>query len=500
MKKIYVLLLVASLMGFSCNDKTEGYDPGNSTENEVELKIVQGGSGTRAVVPYPSDAGTDEEKTILSLDLVAFDHTTKKFVYTRPAYPSSGSTYRATVPSQHTTVDVALLANCPGADIKSLLASAEWIGSEQKWEDFQTLLIDKSPARLVNSSSFKPLPMSSILLEDKSLVTDGIANWGTTQLLRSVASVDFLMEKNTATSKLELVQIHAYYAPNQGYITSLKEAAATPQQYKTPANMQTTLNTLTANRIGETQTSVSPVVAYNAITSQLYMYDNNHVTNIHTDINKCTRIIVEGYYDQKDVSGIKKSTFYPIFLVKDDKFRPIIRNWKYLIIVDAVYGPGYETITEAAQSSPINLNMEIIDWELEEGLNIGASDPYYVSLNKKVATLSRYTDSEDIINITYKGEENDKFFFDFDENSTNGTQTTITNGIANNRFEVTLTAANGKAILTVKAKGNYSTTNDDLNHDTVILRYRNLRFEIDIHQLDADKLDWKDGGDISADL
>ncbi|NDV60437.1 hypothetical protein [Bacteroides sp. 519] len=500
MKKIYTLLLAISFMGISCNEKVEGYEPGNSAEdNEVELKIVQTASGTtREAVPYPSATGTDEERRILTLDLIAFDSGTKKFVYTRPAYPSSGNMYRATVPSVHTNVDVAVLANCPATYITTLLASAEWGASNQKWEDFQRLLIDENPARLVNSANFQPLPMSSALLEGKTLSPTGVANWGTTQLLRSVASVDLLIEKNTATSKLELTKLHAFYAADKGYISAIKQPSTTPQQYETPTGMQTILNTLTATRIGETQTGTAPdVIAYDAITSQLFMYDNNIVTNSSGNTNKCTRVIIEGYYDQLGEAGPKKPSYYPVFLLNGTNFRPVIRNWKYLLKINAVHGPGYSTITEAAESAPIDLNVVILDWNIAD-VEIGVSGTYYVSVNKKVAILNREAGSTDQINITYRGEDTDNFALDFKDN-TNGAQTTITNGIANNRFEVTLTSSNGNAELVVKSKGRYSATESE-NQDVVILKYRNLQFEIAIHQLNKDDGDWEDGGDIPTDL
>lgn len=499
MKKIYALLLAMSFLGFSCNDKVEGYDPGNSTTSDVELRIMQTASGTRAdVVPYPSAAGTEDEKRILTLDLIAFDTSTKEFLYTRPAYPTAGNTYRATLPSAYPIVDVALLANCPASYITNLLASSQWAGSAKKWGDFQELLIDNDPQRLVNSDNFQPLPMSRDTLGARRLLTTGVADWGTAQLLRSVASVDVVMEKNAATSKLELTKVHAYYAASKGYIAGIEGVTALPQLYKTPTDMETTLNTLVATRVGQTQTGDEPdIVTYDAVTSQIFMYDNNTVTNTSGNVNKCTRIIIEGYYNQAVEEGTKKPSYYPIFLVDNGNFRPITRNWKYLLKIDAVYGPGYETITEAAESSPINLNLEIIDWNLAD-VEVGVSGPYYVSVNKKEAILSRKAGSEDEILLTFKGEEADSFDINF-ETDDNGSQTGTGDVIANNRFEVTLTTASGTATLKVKALGAYS-TNDTENHDILILTYRNLKFEIAIHQLNQHEDDWNDGGNIPADL
>jgi hypothetical protein len=494
MRKIYVLLLAASLLGFSCSDKAEGNGSESATEREVELRIVQTGSGTRAAaVPYPAAAGTNEEKQILTLNIVAFDAGTKKFAYVRSAYPGVNGAYRAIVPTEYPTVDIALLANCPNTALQEVLDS-----SPQYWEDFRRALVDNNPQRLSHPENFRPLPMASDIIPGKALVSTGIANWGTVQLLRSVASVDVLMEKNTATSKLELTKVHIYNAANKGYITPIKETGTTPQQYQTPVGMATALNTLTAVRIAETQTSTSPVVTYNAVTSQLFMYDNNTLTNHPGNGNKCTRVIVEGYYDQAAVTGAKKPSFYPVFLVDEtNNFRPVIRNNKYVLEVNAVYGPGYETITEAAEGAPIHLNVDVVNWDLAD-VEVGVSGPYYVSIDKKTAYLERNIGATDEVLLTYKGEENDTFKINF-ETTGNGPQVDTADGIENNRFGVALKPDSDTVVMEVKAKGAYSAT-DSQNHDVVVISYRNLTFKVAVHQLNQHEDDWNNGGDIPTDL
>ena len=493
MKTIYILLLAISFVVLSCNDNLEENNTGSTDENDVELRITFNKSQTRDAVPYPGAAGTEEEKKIERLTLVAFDSTTKQYVYHRPASVSSGGLYRATVPSKYETVDVAVLANCSTTGIDDVIKSTQWASSAKKWEDFQKLLIESNPSRLVNSANFVALPMSSDPLLARTLITTGVADWGVVQLRRSVASVDLLLEKNTLTNKFELLKVHLYNAADKGYLTSIKKASTSPQQYETPTDMLTNLNTLVATRVGETQEETSPFKQYDAVTSQLFMFDNNFITNDIGNVNKCTRIIVEGYYDQ--TGPVKTPTFYPLFIINGAVFHPVIRNNKYIMIVNEVYGPGYNTIEEAAESSPINMNVKIIDWDLNYP-EIGVSGNYYVSISKKAAYLTRKAGSTDEILLAYNGEENDKFSINF-KTADNGAQTSIPNGIANDRFEVTITYANGTGKIIAKAKGDFNTTDDPKNHDVVVMTYRNLKFEIPIHQLDLDESDWNDGGNIN---
>jgi len=492
MKKIYALLLAVSFVGFSCNDNTEGFY-GDSTESEIELKIKTPNSGTRAAdIPYPSALGTDEEKQITSLDLVAFDAGTGTFAYTRPVNNEIQNTYRTTVPKKPANVDVLLLANCPGTILADLFASDDWKGSPMKAEDFQKRLIDKNPELLVNSDNFQALPMFSRLLY-REINKTGLTYWNEVELMRSVASVDVLVEKSNKTNKLEFKKVHAYYAANQGYVAVLiNENDQRPQSYETPTSMTPTLNTLTATRVNETQTGEGGnVKEYNAIASQLYMYDNNSTTTEAG--NECTRIIIEGNYN-----GAADPSFYPVFLMNGDKFSPIIRNNKYVIKVNEVLGDGYETIEEAAKSTPVNIEVEIIDWNWSDTeIGIGYPDQYYVSVERKVAYLGRAKGSTDEIKITYAGDDEFKMNF---KDATNGAQSAITGGIANDRFEVTLASeSSGKATLKIKAKGDFSAT-DSQNHDTFTLQYKDLRFEINIHQLDKDDNDWDDGGNKDAEL
>lgn len=497
MKKHYTFLLILSLLIFSCSENMEEFRP-EVSEKEVEIQISHSAQGkTRASVPDP---GTSDERRIDELDLLVFDNS-GYFLYTREAYKLDETKYRATMKESPASVTVQLLANCR---TKINLYKNSW-NTSTEWSTIQQQLIDTDPGRLVGKTTFQPLPMWGTF--SGTISTTQVNKWGPIQMLRSVASVDLRVEKNTKTADFELVSLHLYYAPDKGYLPALN-GTGTPKQYDVPADMATNLHSLVADNVFDL--TVNPDQSnekkYAAITNQMYLYDNNvsadDIKN-GTTSNRFTRVIMEGYYKQADKSEEdKKSSFYPIdFVYSDGSFRPIIRNWKYEFNVTGVHGPGYEKIEEAAENYPVDLNVEVINWNTEE-VEIGSEGRYYVAVQRKKSILDRKAQSTDKIQIIYRIEDlvpGNEFKLAFKDTITNGTPSDIANGIKNKYFQVELLhdTSGGKADLVITALQNYTAGHDK---ETVILKFRNLQFEIVINQLDWTDVDWNDGGDKETDV
>lgn len=490
MKNIYIFLLVIPFLLLSCSDKEERNEPGNGTR-EVEIEIAFTAKGATRT-PKP-DEGIPAEKFINELDLIVLDNS-GKFLYTREAYKLSSGNYRATFEETSETLKVYFMANCR----TQVNANKDnWTPGTSVWTNIYADLIDTNPARLVNSAESQPLPMWGE--HSGQVSTTQVNKWGPIVMLRSVASADLYVEDNAKNSDFELKALHLYYASNKGYLPAVGATSTTPIQYAVPADMKTNLNTLKAIKVGTitVEPGTPDQKVYTSISHQMYMYDNDVTTAVTAD-KKHTRIIMEGYYKQGSIpESSKKKSFYPIDFVYDDgQFRPLIRNWKYEFKISGVNGKGYETIEEAADNYPIDLDVEVIDWNQEEG-EIGVSGRYYVEIPRKLAVVSRDANSTDEIELTYRIEDlvpGNEFKLEF-ETTANGEGTDVTNGIQSDYFKVELIHhPSGKsATLKVTALQNYTTGHDK---DRVIIKFRDLKFKVDIFQLDSDDADWIDGGNI----
>lgn len=494
MRKIYILLLVISFFGFSCSDNEARYTP-TEGEREVEIELVHSTqSATRTPV---ADPGSEEERKISELDLLVFNSTDGTFMYTREAYKLTTGKFRATLTETtgSETLKVYLLANCR-TQINA--KKSGWTVGTDEWSDIYDDLVDDDPARLVSSAEPQPVILPMWGEHTGQVSTSQVNKWGPILMLRSVASTDLYVEDNTKNADFELKALHLYYAADKGYLPALN-GSGTPTQYSVPTGMATTLNTLKATRVGTEvfDAGTADEKEYASISHQMYMYDNNVTAATISATKKFTRVIMEGYYKQGSATpGQEKSSFYPIdFVYSDGTFRPIIRNWKYVFKVSGVNGSGYGSLEEAAENYPIDLDVEVIDWNNEDG-EIGIAGQYYVSIARKAAIVERDAGSTDEISLSYRIEDlvpGDEFTLEFKDDS-NGTATTVTNGIENDYFRVELIhGANSTAVLKVTALQNYTAGKDK---DTVIIKFRNLRFEVSITQLSTSKDDWENGGEI----
>ncbi len=501
MKKTNILLLILIVIAaISCKEDNTPQLPGK--EREVEIQVKTSSSQTRGTrADSTPDTGFDGERRIDELDLLVFS-STDVYHYRREAYKLSvNNNYRATMLETDEELTVYLFANC-----RDLLK--EW---EQKsdrgttWESIQKELMDLQPQQLVNSpDNFKPLPMWGKIKGHIS--TTSINKWGPVQLLRSVASVDLYVEKNTKTNKFILTDLHLYYAPNKGYLAPVADDITE----KAPSDMTTTLNTLVASTPAELIIEDNGnQITKSAIAGQMYLYDNDVTPATITNNKKFTRAILAGYYDQPDPiynesePGVdqRKKSYYPVdFVYSDGTFRPIIRNWKYVFNVTGVNGAGYGSLEEAAKNYPIDLNVDVIPWNRED-VEIGVEGQYFISMERKDAILWQNVGSTDLLKLTYRIFDNvpgESFSIKF-KDSHNGTESKIQNGIKNEYFQVELThdATNNSADFLVTALKDYTSDHDK---DIVVVKFRNLEFEINISQINDDPNNWEHGSEEDVDL
>ncbi len=507
MKIKYIILTAILLTGILSCTRSDHDGPSAHGEQEIELTILTFRPTSRAIVPDP---GIPRERQIDQLDLLIFKDN--KYQYSRQAFNISGNTYKANL-----KVDNAVLTAYVFANSRAQLETWEASGTQEdkSWESVQEELIDLNPSRLVSNQG-EILPMWGKTSGNVSETQ--VSGWGNVQMLRSVASVDAYIEESAATDKFILTDAHLYYAPDCGYYAP--KPAGDSYQLTSPPGMQTILNTLRASGItiapGTNSSGIS--VTKQAIANQLYLYDNDISDLNHSPttppIRKYTRLILAGYYDQPtpDPDPItdedrRIKTYYPLdFVDENGQFHDIKRNYKYVFNITSVHGPGYGSLEQAADEYPINMDVEIIEWNRQDE-HIGVQGKYYLSMQRRDARLWSKAGATDHLKLTYEILDNtpgESFYIAFTTDQ-NGTQIPPTSTspwsdvIQNDYFKVTLIhdTDTNTADFIVEALEDHT-----LGHDTdrVEIRFRDLRFYITITQYDDRYGDWEDGGNQNEEL
>ncbi len=533
MKRIYLILLISLGVLLSSCAMEELQTGEKAGEREVEISIAtSGSSATRAPLDgEDTDVGDADgnEKRIDELDLLVFDED-GKYMYRREAYKlaNSADTWRAMLSEYWDEMTIHFLANSRAILMALEAGSDAPVAGSTTWTALQTKLIDTNPARLVNTAAYQPLPMwgTGTVTLDPDLAPNKMT--GIIQMLRSVASFDVYVldgtiEANKATKDFTLTDIYAAYAADRGYLAAVATLPATdPVTYTIPAAMGTTAGNSGQLKATGVKSYTTEQGDFKGIAYQLYVYDN-YANTVPADPtqNRPTRLIVSGYYKQTgDPLGWVKS-YYPVDVTFNDtgEYRPVIRNWKYEFMVTSVTGPGKPTLEEALEAQNMDMNINIIQWDKND-VQIGVTGKYYVTMDKRAASLWRNAGARQVLELDYRfidGLTANDFTFDFkkDEDGENyaydngdvvlGTPVTVgdvtTTIIRNEWFEVTMMQtpgiAGGDVSFEVKALQDYNADHDE---DVVVVKYRNLEFEISINQYDISEEDWQDGGLIPADV
>ena len=496
-----IINLVLSIILMSCcltSCSKKDALPDREYSKEVVISIsTSGGGKTRTPVPDP---GHENESIIAELDLLVFG-SDGQYLYRREAVKlSSGfNNYRAMLVESTDVLTVHLLANC-----RTILQQWENAGVGSTWEQIHAQLTDTAPWRIVNSGNFQPLPMWGTVTGSLS-PTSAPTQWGTVQLLRSVASLDLYVEQNARTANFILSDIYAYYAPDKGYLGAREVVPATnPKQFMIPSDMTSSLTNVPGKQLHATEVSnytFNNGNNYKGIAYQLYLCENDALQTGNNS-KRPTRLIMAGFYKQTGPPDNWQKSYYPIDIVySDGSYRPIIRNWKYEFKVTAVNGAGSGSLEEAAEAAGTDLNVDVIPWN-NENVEIGVKGHYYVSMMRKYALLERPQGSSDNLLLTYRIlDDGPADFIIYFRDEANGAQIALSDGIQNDYFKVTMiqtpNSDGGTVAFEITALQDYTAGH---GREYLEVKFRDLIFEITITQVNESDNDWDFGGDDNVNL
>lgn len=394
MKRIFLLITTLMAIFFTSCAKDGSNEGGNGGvadgETEIDISFVTTAT-TRASIAA--------ESTINTVDILVFDAsgaTTEDdavFQYSRYAWLSTGTTYRATL-KQGSDLNIYFAINAR-AVVDALTATA----GVTTYAGVVEQLLLTSPSTLNVSTG---LPMWGALNGVTISESNSIQSLGSIKLLRSVASADL----SVTAQNFNLQSATVGYGANIGYLPYSADKISTPDAsgyfYSVdpfvPAAMTTTVQW------------TQPVTAINEVQNVIYMYENGADENSAT--RTPTRIVLAGYYGTDNTTKI---TYYPLAFrdaSTNDKLK-VKRNSKYNIIVTSVNGEGYETLDEAMTGEEVNMTYDVIPWDdFEEG-DIYIDGTHFISMPSRSAILGKEQGAEAYLIFTTNYELTD-FSYRFD--------------------------------------------------------------------------------------
>jgi len=225
-------------------------------------------------------------------------------------------------------------------------------------------------------------------------------------------------------------------------------------------------------------------------------------TGTSGDINHINRmaVVVGGRYN-----GSSTETFYRIDFAINKSLIDVLRNHLYLISISGVTGPGYDDVVTAYESIPMNMTVDIYEWN-ETDMSEIFMDGFYRLLLKnsrnenrddRHAIVYRNIGSNDVIefktNIPL-----DKINMELDHGGDfpNPTDKTV---IENSRFRVAIKNESGKYYFEFTALEAFDESATD-NPSILTVTAGRIQFEITIEQRDGGPGSWIDGGNTDKDF
>ncbi|MCD7978709.1 MAG: hypothetical protein LUG51_16795 [Tannerellaceae bacterium] len=465
LKYLSWLMGVILLCTISCSDKEkEDTPPGETerTEEEVEMHFL-----TPAQTYSVTDPGGITERTIKELDVLVFKND--EYQYRRQAYLSAG-TYRTTL-----RVDNGLTLYF-AVNARSVVESCPEIVEGKSWDnDIQPALILNNPTSLIGSDS---IPMWGIK-ENVNIVPAVVNQIEGIFLLRAVASADIYNSEEDFVLK----EAYIYFAPDKGYL------APTSSNY-VASDKSVIVPESPADMANLTQSVGFQEATGGNIIYKLYLYENDAPTDV-IGPKRFSRLVLGGSYLDGPV------TYYPVDFAEDgnNTILQATRNFKYLVNISAVNGPGYEDPDIASEEFDSRMTVNVIDWNMKEDHELVFDGPHYISLESKYVYLFKPAGSKNTLSMT-TNIETGKIQMEFMD-SGNGAMVEVDNlTIQNDRFKVEILLDSNEEIYALRftALQEYDPDVKSHNFQDVRLYSNRMEFVITIEQLDESPNEWIDGG------
>lgn len=208
------------------------------------------------------------------------------------------------------------------------------------------------------------------------------------KLARMLARVDVSLSIE-AQDNFELEEIYLYNYNTQGTLIPLSGWSESESIAKAP-NVPAGSTLLTDSPFLFDKGEITEEGI--ASRGEIYLFESEEGDVDNLDKNTC--LVLGGIYDGK-------TNYYRVDFANNVgekiEYLPILRNHRYLVEVQYVTGPGFETPKEAFDSRPVNIEVGVLPWNEREMSDVVFDGQNYLSVSRGVVELSRtsYTREDD---------------------------------------------------------------------------------------------------------
>lgn len=368
-----LFLLGTVLAGCSREEMPEGPVP-TADEARIQFEVALPDVST----PATRGIQVENEAAVDNFYVLIFDKDDKfvdKKIITSGITTASGSgstakeikSFTTALPKSKSETDlyrVALLANVTGD-----LATA--VNAIQKDDDRETVLA--ALTQTYSGNPAKPFPMASIPTAAVKIV-EGMAAQSF-DMIRMVARIDVTLDTDVASDySVKRVLFYNYNTVGRVWTSTYSG---------------TTVTGVTLPGDPKTSAAGSKYAVDNLRT------DNKAATNFNAMLYACEATVgaVEArpciVIELEDKTGTSVGHYRADFLSSsgNPRYLNILRNHRYLFNITAVHGTGFTDPDVAYNSTPVGLEMSVIDWNEADMKEIVVSGNYWLTLSARDLTL-----------------------------------------------------------------------------------------------------------------
>ncbi|MCL2728310.1 MAG: fimbrial protein [Bacteroidales bacterium] len=511
----HLLLLTATLaLVTSCSMERmlTGPDSLNKEDANLTLRIRARGSQTRALT-------FAEENTINDVYVLVFDKTNQlvsikegRSVTSSPGHPnpdfSGEGSFVITLAQSKNTLDTyklvvlanaeAILENTIGFDVSNI--------TNRNYPNVMAKIYDQIVDKMYPSGGTVPMWGQS-----EALYIEPGNNNQTVQLLRAIARIDAGVGARSYNSATQMWSWDGMDATNNlipftlahVYVIRPNNRYAVAPDITKAVDEPTIPSGTTAFSVTDSKIRFAYATPNGYTTQDIYIPESDikmGTNGTSGDLNHKNRtaLVLGGYY-----KGSTTESFYRVDFLINKNLINILRNHLYQISITGVIGGGYEDVETAYESIPMNMIVEIYEWDEMNMSEIIFDGMYYMMLQNsrnenrddRTAVVYRNIASNDVIvfrtNIPLS-----KLAMELSDGGhfPNPMDKTV---IENDRFRVEIKEENGVTFFLFTSKLPYGTLD---NPSTLTITASRIKFDITILQRDAESGDWIDGGDYGTDF
>lgn len=233
------------------------------------------------------------------------------------------------------------------------------------------------------AGEFTPIPMWG---ETPGMqLTDASQTISSIKMLRMAARIDVTVSTDQAKAAFLLRGVYLYNRKTRGYIvpqtanwdaTALSVTAASVPPDSDPTDDPLTIK----GPLAYTTLTTADV----AISQSIYTFEAAAVAADKD--SEATCLVIGGIY-----SSDTEQTYYRLDFVNTDKtaYRDILRNHLYKVNITKVAGRGYPSLDDAFKSKPLNMEVEIVQWDQAEMTDITFDGQYMMGVSKSAFNVSK---------------------------------------------------------------------------------------------------------------